>query len=44
VLVRTAAPILDPAWDVGEPDLEDLILAYLGNDPGADRPALGVIR
>ncbi|XVS66547.1 ABC transporter ATP-binding protein [Actinosynnema sp. CA-299493] len=43
VLVRTEAPILDPAWDVGELDLEDLILAYLGN-PGVERPNLGVVR
>jgi ABC-2 type transport system ATP-binding protein len=43
VLVRTEAPILDPAWDVGELDLEDLILAYLGN-PGVERPVLGVVR
>jgi ABC-2 type transport system ATP-binding protein len=43
VLVRTEAPILDPAWDVGELDLEDLILAYLSN-PGDERPALGVVR
>ena len=43
VLVRTSAPILDPAWDVGELDLEDLILAYLTN-PDAARPVLGVVR
>ncbi|MEU4745536.1 AAA family ATPase, partial [Actinosynnema sp. NPDC023658] len=43
VLVRTEAPILDPAWDVGEPDLEDLVLAYLSS-PDAGRPALGVVR
>jgi ABC-2 type transport system ATP-binding protein len=42
-LVRTGAPVLDPAWDVGEVDLEDLILAYLGNT-GPARPALGVVR
>ncbi|MFJ6673158.1 ABC transporter ATP-binding protein [Actinosynnema sp. NPDC091369] len=43
VLVRTEAPVLDPAWDVGEVDLEDLILAYLAN-PHAGRPSLGVVR
>ncbi len=43
VLVRTDGPILDPAWEVGELDLEDLILAYLGN-PGTGRPALRVVR
>ncbi|MEV1113758.1 ABC transporter ATP-binding protein [Actinosynnema sp. NPDC049800] len=42
-LVRTEAPILDPAWDVGEPGLEDLILAYLIAS-GVERPALGVVR
>lgn len=42
-LVRTEAPILDPAWDVGEPGLEDLILAYL-TASGVERPALGVVR
>ncbi|ROP37053.1 ABC transporter ATP-binding protein [Saccharothrix texasensis] len=43
VLVRTEAPILDPAWDVGELGLEDLVLAYLA-DPGVGRPDLGVVR
>ena len=43
VLVRTEGPILDPRWDVGELDLEDLILAYLTN-PATTRPALGVVR
>ncbi|MCE6996509.1 ABC transporter ATP-binding protein [Saccharothrix sp. S26] len=43
VLVRTDAPILDPTWDVGEVDLEDLILAYMAN-PHAGRPSLGVVR
>ncbi|GAB2976168.1 ABC transporter ATP-binding protein [Saccharothrix stipae] len=43
VLVRTEAPILDPSWDVGELDLEDLVLAYLTN-PGAGRAGLEVVR
>ncbi|TQM79812.1 ABC-2 type transport system ATP-binding protein [Saccharothrix saharensis] len=43
VLVRTDGPILDPAWDVGEVDLEDLILAYMAN-PHVGRPSLGVVR
>jgi ABC-2 type transport system ATP-binding protein len=30
VLVRTEAPILDPAWTVDEIGLEDLVLAYMG--------------
>jgi ABC-2 type transport system ATP-binding protein len=31
-LVRTDAPIHDPTWIVGELDLEDLVLAYMGHD------------
>ncbi|MFI9010894.1 ABC transporter ATP-binding protein [Actinosynnema sp. NPDC053489] len=53
VLVRTGSPVHDPAWDVGELDLEDLVLAYLGEpgDPGEPgepgepaKPALEVVR
>jgi ABC-2 type transport system ATP-binding protein len=29
LLVRTEAPILDPAWTVGQLSLEDLVLAYM---------------
>jgi len=43
VLVRTEAPILDPAWTVGQLTLEDVILAYMSN-PVAARPALEVLR
>jgi ABC-2 type transport system ATP-binding protein len=47
VLVRTEAPILDPAWTVGELDLEDLVLAYMSGAQtvdGSRRPALEVLR
>jgi ABC-2 type transport system ATP-binding protein len=30
LLVRTDAPIVDPAWTVGQLSLEDLVLAYMG--------------
>jgi ABC-2 type transport system ATP-binding protein len=30
LLVRTDAPIHDPAWTVGQLSLEDLVLAYMG--------------
>jgi ABC-2 type transport system ATP-binding protein len=30
LLVRTEAPIHDPAWTVGRLDLEDIVLAYMG--------------
>jgi ABC-2 type transport system ATP-binding protein len=43
VLVRTEAPILDPAWTVGQLTLEDVVLAYMAN-PVAARPALEVLR
>jgi ABC-2 type transport system ATP-binding protein len=29
LLVRTGAPILDPAWTVSQIGLEDLVLAYM---------------
>jgi ABC-2 type transport system ATP-binding protein len=43
-VVRTAAPILDPAWTVGTLDLEDLVLAYMEHSgtPAAPRPTLEV--
>ncbi|MFI9386561.1 ABC transporter ATP-binding protein [Kutzneria sp. NPDC052558] len=43
VLVRTEAPILDPAWTVGQLSLEDLVLEYMTNQTPA-RPALEVLR
>jgi ABC-2 type transport system ATP-binding protein len=46
LLIRTEAPILDPAWTVSQLTLEDLILAYLTR-PAADRshpPVLEVQR
>jgi ABC-2 type transport system ATP-binding protein len=43
VLVRTEAPILDPAWTVGRLSLEDLVLEYMSN-PAPARPALEVLR
>src|SRR5215469_10088672 len=32
LLVRHDGPILDPAWDVSDVSLEDLVLAYIGRD------------
>jgi ABC-2 type transport system ATP-binding protein len=43
VLVRTEAPILDPAWTVAQLGLEDLVLEYMSN-PVTARPALEVLR
>jgi ABC-2 type transport system ATP-binding protein len=35
LLVRTDQPILDPAWDVEEVGVEDLVLAYMGRAANA---------
>ncbi|ADB49314.1 ABC transporter ATP-binding protein [Conexibacter woesei] len=45
-LVRTDAPIYDPAWSVGQPDLEDVVLAYMGQrtTDRERRPVLEVLR
>jgi ABC-2 type transport system ATP-binding protein len=47
LVIRTDAPIHDPAWTVSQLGLEDLVLAYMGKpaDTGRnDRPALEVQR
>ncbi len=31
ILVRSNEPVLDPTWSVSQVDLEDLVLAYMGN-------------
>ncbi len=31
ILVRSSEPIIDPTWSVSRLDLEDLVLAYMGN-------------
>jgi ABC-2 type transport system ATP-binding protein len=44
-LVRTEAPILDPAWEVSGLTLEDLVLAYMsGARTPTSRPALEALR
>jgi ABC-2 type transport system ATP-binding protein len=45
VLVRTAGPILDPAWVVADVGLEDLVLAYMAStDPTPQQAPLAVVR
>jgi ABC-2 type transport system ATP-binding protein len=47
LLVRTDAPIHDPAWTVGQLGLEDIVLAYMTRPADAvrdTRPALEVLR
>jgi ABC-2 type transport system ATP-binding protein len=46
-LVRTTGPILDPAWTVRPVTMDDLVLAYMSQPPGAGqapRPGLEVVR
>jgi ABC-2 type transport system ATP-binding protein len=45
-LIRTDQPILDPAWNVSQLTLEDLVLAYMGRTAPAqpERPLLEVHR
>jgi ABC-2 type transport system ATP-binding protein len=45
LLIRTSAPVHDPAWTVRPVSLEDLVLAYMGRSGetgAAYRPGLGV--
>ena len=43
-MVRTDAPVLDPAWAVGRLGLEDLVLAYMDRRPARRaRPGLEVL-
>jgi len=42
-LVRTDGPVLDPAWEVGNVDLEEIVLGYLGGrDGSAEQPLRAV--
>jgi ABC-2 type transport system ATP-binding protein len=42
VVARMAGPVLDPAWDVHDLTLEDVVLAYLGMDRAEPEPASAV--
>jgi ABC-2 type transport system ATP-binding protein len=39
LLVRTNGPVLDPSWEQSEVGLEDVILAYMGNEAAGDAAA-----
>ena len=41
LLVRHEAPILDPSWTVEDLDLEDLVLAYMGQAAASTRRQRG---
>jgi ABC-2 type transport system ATP-binding protein len=39
LLVRLNGPVIDPAFEAGDVSLEDLVLAYMGQDiPSAQAP------
>lgn len=42
-LVRLNGPLIDPSWKIAEPDLEELILAYMGEHAGAASPSLNAV-
>jgi ABC-2 type transport system ATP-binding protein len=44
LLIRTEAPIHDPAWTVENLDLEDLVLAYMGRASHAERKRRAALR
>jgi ABC-2 type transport system ATP-binding protein len=47
LLIRTSAPVHDPAWTVSQVSMEDLVLAYMSQSadaPRSPRPALEVQR
>ena len=39
LLVRCDGPVLDPSWTVEDLDLEDLVLAYMGQAGSGTRTA-----
>jgi ABC-2 type transport system ATP-binding protein len=39
LIVRTDEPVHDPAWTVEKLNLEDLVLAYMGQTPGGTSPS-----
>jgi ABC-2 type transport system ATP-binding protein len=38
LLVRSDGPVLDPAWTIEPVSLEDLVLAYMGQEKSQERP------
>jgi ABC-2 type transport system ATP-binding protein len=42
VLIRLEGPVLDPAWEVSEVGLEDIILAYMAQDEALTAGSLSI--
>jgi len=43
-LVRTDGPVLDPAWEAGAVDLEEIVLGYLGARDGSGDETLRAVK
>jgi ABC-2 type transport system ATP-binding protein len=43
LLVRTDRPVLDPAWEIDEVGLEDVILGYMEGELAGSRSRLGLV-
>jgi ABC-2 type transport system ATP-binding protein len=43
LLARLDGPVLDPAWEIGDVGLEEIILAYMGENHGTNQTALSLI-
>ena len=44
LLVRLNGPVIDPAWAVEEPNLEEIVLGYMGQDKAGHGPGPGEAR
>jgi ABC-2 type transport system ATP-binding protein len=43
LLARVDGPVFDPAWEVSDVDLEEIVLAYMGEDNSVSAGALSLI-
>jgi hypothetical protein len=43
LLARLEGPVLDPAWEPSEVDLEEIVLAYMGQNGTVSAGALSLI-
>ena len=43
LLVHTKAPVTDPAWEVSDVGLEDVVLAYMGDDGSVTAGPLSLV-
>lgn len=43
LLARLDGPVLDPAWEISDVDLEDIVLAYMGEGSTVNAGALSLI-